>query len=162
MLISSFLSWSRHINTLSLLHLVHTSRFPQTQHPKQPPKNEGTVETAVLKRLPGKQSTISFCRSGHCFCCVSKDAYFSSPYHVAKEVIITKCYAVKGQPYIKCMSFFDPAEPDDSYFAVKRANDKRPANTATFYLGVCQLRTDAGAGSNWRLKKLFHLFGIQM
>lgn len=42
----------------------------------------------------------------------------------SKEVLITKCYAVKEQPCIKCMSFFDPAEPDDSYFAVKRAMTK--------------------------------------
>lgn len=121
---SSFLYRSRCINNLSvLLFLAQTSRFSQTQCLKQPPKNGGTVETAVWKSLPGKQSS-SICRSGHCFCCISKDAYFSSPYDVAKEVIIMKCHTVKEQPYIKCMSSFDPAEPDDSYFAVKRAMTK--------------------------------------
>lgn len=81
------------------------------------------MEVAVCKSPLGKQSG-SLCRSGHCFFCISKDAYFSSPFHVAKEVILTKCYAVKEQPYIKCMSSFDLTEPDDSYFAVKRAMTK--------------------------------------
>lgn len=112
------------ISTISLsLSLAHTSRFPPTQHLKQPLKNGGTLEAVVGKSLPGQPSS-SICRSGHRFCCISKHAYFSSPYHVAKEVIMTKCYAVKEQPYIKCMSFFDPTEPDDSYFTVKRAMTK--------------------------------------
>lgn len=55
---------------------------------------------------------------------LSKDAYFSCPDHVAKEVIITKCYSVKKQPCLQCLSFFDPAEPDDSYFDVKSAMTK--------------------------------------
>lgn len=86
-------------------------------------QNGGTAEAGVCERRPGKPSS-SICRSGHCFCCISKDAYFSSPYHVAKEVIIMKCDAVKEQPYIKCMSFFDPTEPDDCDFAFKGAMTK--------------------------------------
>lgn len=37
---------------------------------------------------------------------------------------MSKCSAVKEQPYIKCMSFFDPTEPDDSYCTLKRAMTK--------------------------------------
>lgn len=102
----------------------------------------------------GKQSS-GICRSGHCFCCISKDAYFSSPYHVAKEVIMTKCYAVKEQTYIKCISFFDPTEPDDSYFTVTRAMTKgQPVLQHFSWVCVCQLRTDGCVCSNWRLKEL--------
>lgn len=84
------------ISTISLLFLAHTSRFLETQHLKPPPTEQRNCRSRS-SREPTRQSS-SACRSGSCFCCISKDAYFSSLYHDAKEVIITKCEAVRNSP----------------------------------------------------------------